>query len=388
MRMIDVLRSLPRAGLALGLAFLATACGEPSGGTATTVGGSFDAAQRVLELSGTASEMGRAQGRLLGARIRALHTRWREALWRDALGVAPDDDGPAAAALRSHIEDVVDAAAFRLPERVRQELDALAAEVGMEPLELIEVEVLRDALRMRGVAPRLRGALAAFRVEGGGTDVRCRWVGPDAQLLASELVWVLRRPTDGRPATLSLAWPGALGGLVVAQDPLPREASAKGPLLLVASADVEVPAPWRGFGHGLPFSVALRVAIEGGRTLRDVAGSLKGSVGHVALSVAMSGGDPLAVASTEAYLTPTKTVRVLDDTTPPALLVGPEADLKGEGQATFDAAASAPADKAWAAVVAALGEPSDAAALEVVLQRPGGLSLLSWGLVQASSKKP
>ena len=81
-------------------------------------------------------------------------------------------------------------------------------------------------------------------------------------------------------------------------------------------------------------------------------------------------------------------MRVLDDTTPPALLVGPEADLKGEGQATFDAAASAPADKAWAAVVAALGEPSDAAALDVVLQRPGGLSLLSWGLVQASSKKP
>lgn len=388
MLMTDVLRCLPRTGLVLGLALLVAACGDSAGSASTTAGGRYDPQLRLLELSGTASEMGRAQGRLLRPRIRSLQARWREALWRDALGVAPDDDGPAAAALRSHVEDVVDAAAFRLPERVRQELDALAAEVGLEPLELLEVEVLRDALRMRGVAPRLRGALAAFRVVGGGTSVRCRWVGPDAQLLADEVVWVLRRPTDGRPATLSFAWPGALGGLLVTQDPSSHEGPPRGPPLLVASADVEVPAPWRGFGHGLPFSVALRVAIEDGRTLRDVAGSLKGSVGHTALSVAMSGGDPLAVASTEAYLTPTKTVRVLDDSTPAALLVGPEADLEGAGQSALDAAASRPAAEAWAAVVAALGVAADAPALEVAVQRPGGLSPLSWGLVQASSRKP
>lgn len=378
MRMTDVLRKAPRTALVLGLAWIGAACGEPAGGVATTPGGTYEPGPRLLTLAGTGSEMGSAHGRLLGDRIRSLHRRWREALWQAALGVASDDTGAAAASLRSHVEAVVDAAAFRLPERVRQELDALAAAVDLEPLELIEVEVLRDVLRMRGVAPRLRGALAAFRTGEGGAAVRGRWVGPDAELLAQEAIWVLRRPTDGRPATLALAWPGALGGLLVTQDP----AAPAG--LLVASADVDVPAPWRGFRHGLPFSAALRVAMEAGGSLEEVAGSLKGSVGHVALTVAMGGGDPFAVASTEAYLTPTKTVKVLDGTTPPALLVGPHADLDGEEQGALETARGLPPEEAWTALLRALGAGPDEPRLEVVLDCPAGSAGISRRLLPGS----
>lgn len=344
-------RRRPSIRRAVATLVLAAAAGlvTPACGTPADPHGRWDPGRRTLVLSGTAAEMGRAQGRLLRDRVRALYARWRADLFRAALGVGPDEGGAAARALAEHLENVVDAAAFRLPERLRQELDALAGAVGLEPLALLELEVMRDALRMRGLAPRLPGTLLVEAGSGGDIDLEMRWWGPDAARLAGEAIWVRREPSDGRPATVTLAWPGALGGLLTAT-------AEEGRGALVAAVEVDVPAPWKGFGHGLPFSIAVRAGVEDGADLRTVAGALKGTVGHVAVTLDLGpGADPRAVASTEAYLTPEKVVLVLDPSSAPLLLAGPHADLGGEAQASLDGLRTGGRSEASAALERDLG---------------------------------
>jgi len=236
----------PRTLLLAALLTLVPGCGErPLGGSGRLVG-------RHLLLAGTPHEMGVWQGRLLGPRIRAFHARWQA----QACG-----GGERGAALQEACRVYADQALRRLPERLRQELDGLAAGSGLPAEDLLLTEGLGDGLRFHAIPPRLRGHLAAAQ----GPRALLVPSGPDAALLADELLLVERRPAEGEP-TLVVAWPGSLGGLA--------GASAGGLAFLAAA----VPAPVTNQSlAGSPFSLYARRALERATSAEDLVERLGGA---------------------------------------------------------------------------------------------------------------
>ncbi len=263
-------RSVRRALGALAAGFLALlgGCGEgPPGGRGALHAAGSPGTPAHLVVEGSPYQMGWWQGRLLAGRIRALHAAWGEALL--AATVGGSGPGGARAALEERLDLYVDQCLHRLPERLLQELEGLAAGSGIEAERLLRLEVMRDALRLEGLPPRLPGALAVARSDE-GLEARAWWAGPDAGRLGAEWIVIERRPQAGAP-TLSVTWPGSLGGLALVR--------ADGRAAL--SVELEVPERARlGFGSGWPFAVALRVAVEDSAGLEEQLVRTRGTVGH------------------------------------------------------------------------------------------------------------
>lgn len=236
----------PRTLVLTALLALLPGCGDrPVGGTGTLAG-------RHLVLAGTPHQMGVWQGRLLGPRIRDLHARWQRA----ALG-----GGTRGRDLADACRVYADQALRRLPEALRQELDGLAEGSGLAAEDLLLTDLMGDGLRFHDVPPRLGGLVGVAA----GPLAFLAPSGPDADLLADELLLVQRRPEGGEP-TLLVAWPGSLGGLA--------GVSARGLGLLA------VPAPGPAASQslaGAPFSVLARRALEQATTPEDLVERLGGA---------------------------------------------------------------------------------------------------------------
>lgn len=354
---------------------LSAACGGPEPGVGGA--GRFDAERRVLDLAGTPRQMGLWQGTLLRSEIRALLPAWRARLLEAVLGraepkgEAPAGGGGSAAALAEDLarslELLVDQCAANLSERHRQELDGLAEAVGVPPLELLELEVARDVLRMNGLGPRLDGAMGIHIAADGAVEARLWWTGADAELLRGKAIWVRRRSTLDEPSeeVALLAWPGALGGLAGIH-------AGRGVFALEAEPEREAQ---RGFGRGLPFSLALRAALESTGSVLDLAGGLQGTTGHVVATVGAPArapaGGPASVldrvsafASFEAYVRADERPRHMDEAG--FLAVVGEFDLAGVRSAALDAAAAALLREGrdpWPAVAAAAPTRDDEPAM-------------------------
>ena len=258
-------------GLLLGGGALAGCGGQtpPGGhGSLITTPGQPD----LLVLEGSPYEMGWWQGHLLRRRIVALHERWEALLFQATAGGGPATDTGAIAALRAHCALCEDQTRHNLSEPYLQELDGMAAATGLEPKRLLWLDVLRDALRMKGLGPRLLGAVGVARTPA-GLEARAWWTGADAALLAGEALVVQRTPERG-PSSLCLSWPGSLGALAAVL------ADGRGYLL----ADVGIQdGRKRGFGAGRPLNVAAREALPGARDAGWFMASAKATMGHALL---------------------------------------------------------------------------------------------------------
>lgn len=270
------------------------ACGEPVvGGSGRLVPGAKGAPD-LLILSGSPYEMGWWHGKLLGDRIRALNKGWQKMVIGGAVGLAHDISKGAAGELRDTIKEYyVDIALDRMPEAARQELDGLSDATGISHMDLLFTEVLRDALRihLRKHEPRLPGGIAAVT---GPLEAQVVWTGRDATYLADILLVVQRQPTEGT-ASVCVAWPGALGGLA--------GLSAKRKAYL--SVEAEVDPDMRGFGRGVPFTLAARTALEADGSLDRVRASMGGTAGHSVILLQdprpEAGASEAAIGSVEAY---------------------------------------------------------------------------------------
>lgn len=260
------------AAVLLAPALLLLGCGDrPPGGRGLLHPATATGAAGHLVVEGTPYEMGWWQGHLLREPIARLHAAWLSVLLAATAG---DADGAAAAALSERLDLYVDQTRHRLPERLLQELEGLSAGCGLPADELLRTEVMRDALRMEGMSARLPGALAVARTAQ-GLEARAWWAGPELGLLAAHWLLIERRPTQGG-ASLSLAWPGSLGGLAVV-----RPDGRAG-----LSMEIEIPERARqGFGSGWPFSVALRVSVEEAASLAEQLTRSRGTVGHGLLAL-------------------------------------------------------------------------------------------------------
>lgn len=236
----------PLSALLAALLLVLPGCGD------RPVGGAGSLADGHLVVAGTPHQMGVWQGRLLRDRIQAFHARWRRA----ACG-----KGERGRTLRSACAVYADQALRRLPEAFRQELDGLAegAELGVE--DLLVTELLVDALRFHDEPLRFQGHLATTA----GPRALVAPTGPDAALLADQLLLVERRPVGG-PTTLLVAWPGSLGGLA--------GASASGLGFLA----VPLPAPTANQSLAeAPFSLLARRALERATDVEDLVERLGGA---------------------------------------------------------------------------------------------------------------
>jgi len=201
---------------------------------------------------------------------------------------------------------------MRLSERLLQELDGMAAATGLEPAELLRLDVLRDALRMKGLSARLPGALGVARGSQ-SYEARAWWAGADASLLEEQAIVIWRKPRDGHESVV-VSWPGSLGALAA------LTSSGLGFL----AADAEVHDKRRlGFGGGRPFCVGAREALATSTSAAELMGRVTGTMGHVFVAFSLERGAPepllQALAAFEAY----------GESSPPALLG--TADLIGLG---------------------------------------------------------
>lgn len=297
---------------------LAPGCGAdraPGGGGTLTEGS--EGAPRVLHLRGSAYQMGWWHGHRLKARIRALLPAWRDALFIETVGVPYAERQHAAArALRDTIEFYVDQCQHRMSERLKQEYDGLSAGCGVPVIELIELEVLRDVLRTKGMAARLRGSMAAT-MDGSTLRARAWWSGTDASTWAQHLLVIRRTPENGGDHTV-LTWPGSLGAM----------AGMRPDGMAMISAEVDLTDEHRrGFSGGLPFALVVRNALEHATSYRALAGlaGSAGTMGHVVLSAHGRTGE--VVGSLEASASGYEVPQFLADTR--FLAIGPYERLPG-----------------------------------------------------------
>ena len=182
---------------ALLLALLGAGCGrERAAGGSGALHAGLGGSGQLLRLKGTPYEMGWWHGHLLKAKVVAR----AEAAAR----LQPAD----------YIETFADQALHRLSERMRQELDGIAAGAGVLPLDLMKAEVAPEVLRFKGTEPGLLGAAglapSSPEAEGGGISVIARYAGRGAPAFAREALLIHRMPTGGTES-LSLARPGSIG---------------------------------------------------------------------------------------------------------------------------------------------------------------------------------
>lgn len=232
----------------------------------------------VLHVRGSPYEMGWWQGHLLKDRIRTLHGRWRDEL--HAALTPGREGGQGGKALRRgleiHCDLCVDQTIHRLSERMLQELDGIAAGCGLTKEGVVRLEVMRDALRMKGMEARLPGAIGLAR-EPAGYEARAWWSGADADAQGGELLLISRWPESG-PRTCVVAWPGTLGALAGVNDAGLGFASVEG--------DV-TQARRMGFGGGRPFTIAAREALEENERGYDLLAQVTGTMGHGFLAFSM-----------------------------------------------------------------------------------------------------
>ncbi len=360
--------------MALFLALLG--CGEPSGpsdGSSAEFASPWSESDRQLNLAGTATVMGATHGRVFRDRIRALRDEWLPELIDAGTGAGDRE------AFRRYLRSIVDQVAFHLPEALREELDAMADAAGLEPLDLLELEVARDAVRMRDGAPRMSGAFAFHRAidhDHGGPrrGLRVTWHGPDARRVTANGVRIVRVPSDGRPATICDTWPGMLGGIVVtrlAGTERGRSGGRADADLVIGAAEVEVPPSHRGFGTGLPLSMSLRIAAEASEW--NGMRGLGGSMGHVAFAFdPRPGADPVAVVGTLASVAPDDVVRALDATGVPVLVAGPHANLAGPEQTQLDERVAEAPESAYREFAQLADVPDASSASHASLERTYG----------------
>jgi hypothetical protein len=253
------------ATLVLPLVLLFGACGEPSvGGSGRLYPPAAGApGLTTIRVEGTPYEMGWWHGRLLRDRIGALHRAWQAETFGDDAG------------LRRQCVALLPEVRARIPERVRLEWEGIAAGSGVAADDLLLTEVMRDLLRFVPGSPGLlEGAFVAeadhARVVFGG-----RW----ARLLDAEWVLVDRRPGDGTPPTVSVAWPGSLGAV----------AGARGTSLAFLAAEVPLD-PGRDGLNGVPFGVSARLALEKARTPEEFLAACSRTTGHRALALDLAAG--------------------------------------------------------------------------------------------------
>ncbi len=260
------------------LAALAGGCGDPRppGGS-----GRLEAkpgAPPVLVLEGSPYEMGWWQGHLLKDRIRTLHPAWRDEL-RAAL--TPGEQGGAGgAALRRaidvHVDLCVDQTIHRLSENMLQELEGMAAGCGLTKEGLIRLEVMRDALRMKGMDPRLWGSVG-LAAEPGGYTAGAYWTGPDVAGHRKDLLVIKRVQPDGSITTV-VTWPGSLGGIAGVNDTGVGYVSAEGRVSQEQAM---------GFGGGRPLTIAAREALDDNDRGYDLLAQVTGTMGHAFLAFSM-----------------------------------------------------------------------------------------------------
>jgi len=266
-------RGLLAAAL-LGLFLALPACGDPRppGGF-----GRLDTREGLpdrLVLEGTPYEMGWWHGRLLRARIRALAEDVVGPFWRRSAQQHSQDavDAAMRKAWTDHLDLCVDQTLYRLSERLLQELEGMAASTGLEPKDLIALDVARDALRMKGLEAGLPGAAGIGLVEG-GCEARIFWGGVDAAWLAEHAIVIQRKPSGARE-NVALAWPGSVGALAAA--------AAGGRGYGVAEVDIR-DRRRMGFGGGRPFAIAAREALQTSADAGDLLAASTATMGHLFL---------------------------------------------------------------------------------------------------------
>ncbi len=167
----------------------------------------------------------------------------------------------------------------------------MSAACGVAESDLLALSVMRDGLRIRADAgPGLPGLVAAAK----GPQALARLVGSDAVTLENEWLLIHRHPTGG-VATVVLTWPGSLGGVA-------GLSNAVG----FVSADVEVDVRRRGFGKGIAFDVAARLALEESTTAEEFFAKGSATAGHAIFAVNFAPDedelDAVAMGSVEAYV--------------------------------------------------------------------------------------
>lgn len=282
-------RRRPIQALLLGLVLALGACGEPRspGGF-----GRLDVRAGLpdrLVLEGSPHEMGWWHGHLLRDRILKLRKAGEERLLKRAFGwnaVRVDDSTGRVLALKQHLELCVDQTLHRLSERVLQELEGMAVATGLEPAELIRLDVARDAWRMKGMDGALPGAAGVGLVEG-GFEARVFWGGEDAAWLAENAVVIHRQPV-GERESVALTWPGSMGAVASAT------AGGRG----YVACEVDMRDKRRlGFGGGRPFFVAARGALQTTGSAEDLLAASTATMGHLFVGFVARPGEQPAVES-------------------------------------------------------------------------------------------
>lgn len=281
--------------LAALLPLVLAGCGEKVVGGRGSLEPGADGRPALLVVEGSPYQMGWWQGRLLRDEIRSLHAAWQADAIQSQVGLAHDLELGAAGDLKATIGYFIDQTLGAVPESVRQELEGMADATDLSVSDLLFTEVMRDGLRiwLGRMEPRLPGVLAARKADT-GTEARAVWWGPDAEVLAGHWIVVERRPVQGASSVV-LSWPGSVGGIAGIAD--------TGLAFLLGEAEVD--AAFRGFGHGMPYPVGARIAIESDRNSARMRGALKGTAGHTLIVLAGADDDGFdgrtAIGSVEIY---------------------------------------------------------------------------------------
>ena len=277
------------------LALLAPGCGRgksPGGsGQLTPADGRVVASVR---LAGTPYQMGWWHGHLLRERILERVAQAR--------GIQPAD----------FVEAFADQALHRLSERLRQELDGMAAATGVEPIDLMRTEVATELLRFKGAEATLQG-MAGIGPRDGGFEARMRYVGSGRVRFARQAVVITRYPEDG-PSSISLAPAGSLGAWAYVN------LAGRGYVI----AEVTMTDGRRmGFGGGRPLPLAAREAMEAHQDVEQFEAELVGTMGHSGLGFSFHPGElPAlrAMGGVQVYTSPDVPWSLGDA---PFLVVGP-----------------------------------------------------------------
>ncbi len=265
----------------------------------------------------------------------------------------------------------VDQAKMRLSERLRQELEGLAAATGADPDALLRFEVAREVLRFKGGIERLAGT-AGLASQDGGYDVRMRYAGPGAAPFAADALLIHRKRTGG-PASLMLARPGSLGGWAAVT------ADGRGYVL----AEVEIRnGGRRGFGGGRPFVVMAREALTATKDVESLAAEMTGTMGHIGIGFSAHPGELPAVralAGVQVYGAPDPPWALAERA---FLAIGDHADPRSDEARALQAQLVEPSDisltQRWVRFEALAPAPPETGAPLVQITWRGGRAGMRW----------
>lgn len=311
-------RSRPLRGLVCTLVVGAllvamAACGEPErGGHGRLQEGGL----RILEVGGSPYEMGYWHGRLLRDEIRDLVGPWTRHNLRLVTG-GGDGSAGASAEVLEHLRHYAETSLWQLPEQARQEIEGLSEGSGVAALDLVQLGLLQDALRVHVTSqgPFLPGALAAWLPAGDAKTPRrsfATWRGSDAAFLEDRWVLIHRKPDVG-PETVVLTTPGSLGMV----------AGITGTRREVLVVETESSADLRGFGRGVPVGLGARLAMERSPKVGEVFGGAGGTSGHAMVVLEDVRDDDARTAGRGAVLLYRGTQAWIDLDDRPWIVMGP-----------------------------------------------------------------